>query len=992
MKKCKNRKLSCTMMMVVAMLAGAAPVPGDAHVQAAEENVFADYNPGFNDAGEDGVPYWWYGSSAAIVVAEDETAPENGKCVKVTQEGEGKWMGCAVNATDVLKDGVTYEYTFYAKLDADSASGKTTMVTPVINRIFTDDYSDTDQNTMVTQEEVTLKTDEWTKVTGSFTIDYNPSGAKEAVMQHFILHGNGTGSFYVDDLVLVEKEKEPIVIEDITPLKEHLASSSTITGKAGVALPADALSDEARMELVVKHYNSVTCENAMKPDALLGNSPSYQTDADGANLLDANGDPLLQLNFSQADTIMDYIRNYNAEHPDDIIQVRGHVLVWHSQTPDWFFREGYSTDGAYVSKEKMLVRMENYIKEVMEHYEGNESPYQGMIYAWDVVNEQIETGDYNAKKNPASLRRTCNGERTGWYQVFLGDNSYITQAFVYANQYAPKSVKLFYNDYGETDPRKRDAICALLQTIKDTPGARIDGMGMQAHYSMDSPSVSLLEEAIRSYSAVVDEIQLTELDMQSSNNYDGTTKTEELTREGYRYKEIFDALYRLDQEAGVNITAVTLWGTHDGASWLQSSAAVGGGADGSRPQLPLLFDDNYQAKPAYWGIVDSSKLEPFINKLAIHYSETENFDYVEPVSYQTDIGEISFRALWNEDGIKIQVDVPDKNEDAEDRVVVYAESPEHVFTVYRGDASETRDGYQTIVTIPGETLETLEVGSVISLDVAVFDGDVQMSWNDQTNSQNTQSKYYGQLICKPFMEVPQGTPTIDGELDEVWESAKPVPLTIVTGSPQASGTVRMLWDGEYLYEYFQVTDPDINKESPNAYEQDSVEVFVDQNNAKTGAYEEDDSQYRVNFDNEASFNGTNCTAENLLSATAQTDAGYNVELAIRWIGEAPKAGSFLGLELQINDGASGGTRIGTISWYDETGTGYQDPSVFGTIRLVESLSEVKDDAEDASNQEQENKNPSNVKTDDNGKVLLCIIAIGIVSFFCGVIFVARRRK
>ena len=128
-------------------------------------------------------------------------------------------------------------------------------------------------------------------------------------------------------------------------------------------------------------------------------------------------------------------------------------------------------------------------------------------------------------------------------------------------------------------------------------------------------------------------------------------------------------------------TAITIWGTHDGASWLQSSSDVGGGADGNRPQMPLLFDDEYKAKPAYWGIVDSSKLEPLINRISIRYSESDDFENIDPVIYQSYVGEISFRALWNESGIKIMVNVPDREKDDLDRVVIYAESPENVFTV-----------------------------------------------------------------------------------------------------------------------------------------------------------------------------------------------------------------------------------------------------------------------------------------------------------------------
>lgn len=130
-------------------------------------------------------------------------------------------------------------------------------------------------------------------------------------------------------------------------------------------------------------------------------------------------------------------------------------------------------------------------------------------------------------------------------------------------------------------------------------------MGMQAHYHMDFPSVEQLAEAVRAYSSIVEEIQFTEFDLQSSRGYDGSDRESELNREGERYRELFQTIYGLDKEDGINITGVTFWGTHDGASWLQDVSFVGGGADGSRPQMPLPFDDDYNVKPSYWGIIDA---------------------------------------------------------------------------------------------------------------------------------------------------------------------------------------------------------------------------------------------------------------------------------------------------------------------------------------------------------------------------------------------------
>lgn len=362
------------------------------------------------------------------------------------------------------------------------------------------------------------------------------------------------------------------------------AFANEFGGRAGVCVPMAALSDEARMGLVKGQFNSVTMENEMKPETLLGNKPNIGED----------GFPIL--GFTVPDMMLKEIKAYNDTAGMDgrKIMVRGHVLVWHSQTPEWFFHEEYNVDKPYVDKQTMLARMENYIKQVMEHYEGADSEYQGMIYAWDVVNEAVNDTD--------------GGMRTdsSWFRVFNSPD-FVEWAFVYANQYAPAHIKLFYNDYNDINPKKADGICKLIEQIKSNPEARIDGMGMQGHYDMNFSDV-LFKQSAKKYAAVVDEIQITELDLKASSGFDGTDMEEEYRKQAEVYKSLYDAVKSLKQE-GVPITAIVFWGTDDRHSWLQSANAAGGSADGTRVQCPLLFDKDYQPKPAFWAFVNESKLE-----------------------------------------------------------------------------------------------------------------------------------------------------------------------------------------------------------------------------------------------------------------------------------------------------------------------------------------------------------------------------------------------
>lgn len=355
-------------------------------------------------------------------------------------------------------------------------------------------------------------------------------------------------------------------------------------GRAGVCVPMAALSDAARMEIVKGQFNSVTMENEMKPDTFLGNKPNIGED----------GFPILS--FTVPDMMLKEIKAYNDTAGKDgrKIMVRGHVLVWHSQTPEWFFHEEYNVDKPYVDQETMLARMESYIKQVMEHYEGADSEYQGMIYAWDVVNEAVNDTDGDMRTD------------SSWFRVF-NSSDFVEQAFVYANRYAPAHIKLFYNDYNDTNPKKADGICRLIEQIKANPEARIDGMGMQGHYDMDFSDV-LFKQAAKKYAAVVDEIQITELDLKASRGFDGENTEEEYRKQAEVYKSLYDAVKNLKQE-GVPITAIVFWGTDDRHSWLQSANAAGGSADGTRVQCPLLFDKDYEKKPAFWAFVDDSKLE-----------------------------------------------------------------------------------------------------------------------------------------------------------------------------------------------------------------------------------------------------------------------------------------------------------------------------------------------------------------------------------------------
>ena len=597
---------------------------------------------------------------------------------------------------------------------------------------------------------------------------------------------------------------------DIPDLYKSVASKDGIGEDAivGTCYGSSNFTDEKLMQLVTKHFNAVTLENELKPDCMFGYSNAAPKEG-SIHKEDLNGEQIdvPTLDHSRTEPILDKLVEWNSKNPDHKIRVRGHVLVWHSQTPEWFFHEGYDKTKDYVSKDVMNKRLEWYIKTVLTHYTGEQSKYKDLFYGFDVVNEAISdasaTYRTDTEQSGDKLTDDIHATKSSWWKVY-GSNEFIINAFKFANKYAPASVDLYYNDYNECDSRKRGGIIQLLKDVKAAEGTRISGFGMQGHYSVNAPSVSQFEEAVKDYAKVVDKVMLTELDVKPSATFDGSKAkiADELNREGDYYKRLYETAKELDKQDGINIAGITVWGVTDKYSWLQDSNNVGGASDGKMKMYPLLFDENYQAKLTYWAFVDPSKIEPV-------------------------------------DALK-----------------------------------------------------------------------------------------------RPTIEIAQGTVNVDGEIDDAWKNAETVKLEIVVQSVAVTCDAKLLWDKDNLYVLMDVKDKDLNDASSDEWQQDSIEVFIDEDHKKPESYQPDDKQYRVSYKNKLSFNGDKCKAENMKSAVKLTDGGYLVEASFKWTDITPEAGkTVIGLELQVNDATSKGERSGTLSWADDTGTGYMNPSVLGNAKL-----------------------------------------------------------
>ncbi|MBO4461001.1 MAG: endo-1,4-beta-xylanase [Clostridiales bacterium] len=323
--------------------------------------------------------------------------------------------------------------------------------------------------------------------------------------------------------------------------------------KMGVAVPATVMTntnDQFR-KLVTTEFNSVTCENELKPENVLDTATTL---ADPAKYNECPA-----IHFDAAKPTLDFCK-------ENGLQMRGHTLIWHSQTPSWFFYKDYNVNGELADRDLMLKRMENYIDSVTNWCEEN---YPGVIYAWDVVNEAA--GDNG-------------GVRDSYWTKTIGED-FVEQAFKFARKHAPKGVELFYNDYNEYQPAKQQVIIDMLKPI--AKAGNIDGMGMQSHISAGLMGETYVN-AMNKYAEELNvKIHVTELDVSAPNSQNA------MYDQGTYMKSLFEAIIAA-KKAGTPIECVTFWGLTDEMSWKSSDR-------------PLLFYGDISPKPAFEGVLCAAK-------------------------------------------------------------------------------------------------------------------------------------------------------------------------------------------------------------------------------------------------------------------------------------------------------------------------------------------------------------------------------------------------
>ena len=352
-----------------------------------------------------------------------------------------------------------------------------------------------------------------------------------------------------------EPTEEPIVV---TETFQSLFGKYGI--KAGTCLSDQMIKNKKCASIITEQFNSITFENHLKPDSVLNKADSI-----------AANDLVVKFNNTTI-ALLDWCK-------ENDMSLRGHTIIWHSQTPDWIFYEGFDTKNGLASRDVMLARMESYIRQVFEKLE--ELGYIDMFYAYDVVNEAwMEDG---TKRDSLWLRT-------------IGED-YLWQAFYFADKYAPEYIDLYYNDYNEQF--KTNTLYDFVQTLVDDEGNYlIDGVGFQAHL--------YTEDNLNDYFATLEKIGslglkvcLTELDVCLGTWPNIKPAIEEnLIAQGKFYYNLIHGILQRVEEGKVKMDSLTFWGFTDKLSW-------------RKERNPLLYDKLYNPKFAFYGALQMKEYAGF---------------------------------------------------------------------------------------------------------------------------------------------------------------------------------------------------------------------------------------------------------------------------------------------------------------------------------------------------------------------------------------------
>lgn len=859
------------------------------------DSLFSDFEKGESDD--------WANRGEETVTVTDE-ASNNGTYSILAKGRTQAWNGPKHTLMGIINLDKSYQFSGYVMY-------KDGPDTQTFNLSVQKDNADGTQ--YINVGSATVSKGKWTLIEGEYTVPNDPSISDMAV--YFETPGNGTDElvdFYVDDI--------KVTGGDSLDFDPELISLKSVWDKyfpVGAAITPQMVDSPVYSAFIKKHFATLTAENVMKPEGI------QPTEG--------------QFTFDNSDKLVDFAQKNN-------LLIRAHTLVWHSQTPEWFFTDPEdSTKPA--TREKLIERMKTHIETFMTRYNGK-------FHTYDVVNEVISDNV---------------GLRDSKWRTIVGDvdgdgidDDYIIEAFKIAYETAKKlgddKVLFCINDYSiESSSKKLDTMYNTVKRILDSgiPKERLV-VGFQMHISSYSPSIEQLRRSLMKFTDLGVKVQVTELDIsiyQSSSEPKKAATEDVLQLQAKRYKDVFD-LFKELSEKGIMDT-VTLWGTDDGMSWLNDFPVE------NRTDAALLFNKRLQPKPAFTALTTPDALPVYKNQITAFKgtpasSNDKLWNTIVPVEVNQFVtgsegATAKIKTMWDSNNLYIIAQVDDKTPSQNDSFEVFFDTDSSTTKVDKKymfkNISLGANGYLAQIIIPISDLKPAQ-GNKLSIDFRVNDyKDYVLNsvavWNDYKNQLDKDASGLGNVLLgkeSKLIETVYGTAVVDGKAESLWNSAKEATTSVwVSGTSGSTAKFKTMWDEKNLYVIAEVTDSLLSKKSADAYQQDSVEIFVDQDNGKTTYYDADDNQIRVNFDNEISYNPAEYAG--FVSATSITETGFIVEAAIPITAVKAQEGAVLGFDLQVNnDEDDDGSRDSVSIWCDPSGLSYKDFSGLGNIILVKGSS------------------------------------------------------
>ena len=704
----------------------------------------------------------------ASVSATQEAAHDGSASLKVSGRGNQAWHGAVIDLSSRVRAGGTYLYSVWVYVPQETEF-----------KLSTEKVSQAGEQSWDEMSVVTVPAGVWTQISGTYQpgseefsgLKWNFETTDAGIGKEFYLDTVMFGAADASSYVEAPEEKDPEVDRTLAPLQSVYQNDFLI---GNVYNPSSLQGTER--EMLLYHFNAITPENLMKPDAMQPSEGNF--------------------GFAPADAMVQFAEENN-------LAVVGHTFAWYQQTPGWMAEN--------CTREEAIEHLRTHIQTVA-------SRYSGQLISWDVVNEAIldgvklpENGDWKQ-----CLRQGA------WYQA-IGDD-YIELAFQFAHEADPEA-RLYYNDYNLNDQNKAEIVAAMFKDLKSR-GIPVDGIGMQSHYNVNLASAAV-ERSIELFEEAGAEISVTELDVTVNGaSSSGLTEEQEIAQ-----AQVYAELFQIYREHADSIARVTFWGIDDAHSWRSESFPCLFRRDYSPKQAyyAVIDPDGYLEEHPRDEIPEPKEITaaygtPQIDGVADEIWETSESAPVNlmTMAWQGAVGTV--RTLWDEHAVYVLFDVQDSvlnadsvNAHEQDSVEIFIDENNGKTPYYEEDDGQFRVSFENVVSY-GSNGEKEGFASAVSLtdsgylvemkipvdrtlqekDVIGFEAQINDSnergerisiakFNDSTDNSWQSTQYWGVLTtsAKQGEETPDPTPT---ETPDPTPTETPDPTPTETPDPNPTET------------------------------------------------------------------------------------------------------------------------------------------------------------------------------------------------------------